>query len=102
MNAKTEGAGRELAGKVALITGAGSGIGRATAQLFAREGAQVMVCDLNIDGGETTVAAIRAGTDAPPSKSRTMRTGTARTRSTVSAFGRFSTRTRAFYPIGLR
>jgi len=51
---------RELAGKVALITGAGSGIGRATAQLFAREGAQVMVCDLNRSGGEATVEAIRA------------------------------------------
>lgn len=52
--------GGELAGKVALITGAGSGIGRATAQLFAREGARVMVCDLNRAGGEATVAAIRA------------------------------------------
>jgi len=51
---------RELTGKVALITGAGSGIGRATAQLFAREGARVMVCDLNRSGGEATVEAIRA------------------------------------------
>jgi NAD(P)-dependent dehydrogenase (short-subunit alcohol dehydrogenase family) len=56
---------RELDGKVALITGAASGIGRATAQLFAAEGAQVAVCDLNRSGGEATVSAIReAGGDA--------------------------------------
>ena len=36
-----------LAGKTALITGAGVGIGRATALLFAREGAEVVVADLN-------------------------------------------------------
>lgn len=51
--------GGELAGKVALITGAGAGIGRATARLFAREGARVMVCDLNRAGAKATVAAIR-------------------------------------------
>ncbi|MDI4633072.1 glucose 1-dehydrogenase [Pelomonas sp. V22] len=64
MNNK-QAAGGELAGKVTLITGAGSGIGRATAQLFAREGAKVVVCDLNRAGGEATVAAIReAGGEA--------------------------------------
>ena len=49
-----------LANKVALITGAGSGIGRATAQIFAREGAQVVVVDANGEGGQGTVDAIRA------------------------------------------
>lgn len=47
-----------LANKVALITGAGSGIGRESALLFAREGAQVVVCDLNEAGGKEVVTAI--------------------------------------------
>jgi NAD(P)-dependent dehydrogenase (short-subunit alcohol dehydrogenase family) len=48
-----------LEGKVALITGAASGIGRATAKLFAREGAKVAVADINSRGCEETVESIR-------------------------------------------
>ncbi|MSR84536.1 MAG: SDR family oxidoreductase [Candidatus Latescibacteria bacterium] len=48
----------ELQGKVALVTGAGSGIGRATAQAFALAGAQVVVADVDPKGGEKTVALI--------------------------------------------
>jgi len=44
--------------KVALITGAGSGIGRASALLFAREGARVVAADLNRAGAETTAREI--------------------------------------------
>jgi NAD(P)-dependent dehydrogenase (short-subunit alcohol dehydrogenase family) len=44
--------------KVALVTGGGSGIGRKTAELLAREGARVLVCDLDEQGGQETTAAI--------------------------------------------
>lgn len=49
----------ELAGKTALVTGAGSGIGRATAILFAKEGARVAVCDINAEHALDTVHAIQ-------------------------------------------
>jgi len=49
-----------LANKVAVITGAGSGIGSASARVFAREGARVAVADMNDAGGKETVDAIRA------------------------------------------
>jgi NAD(P)-dependent dehydrogenase (short-subunit alcohol dehydrogenase family) len=55
----------QLSGKVALVTGAGQGIGRATAQLFAREGANVVVADINPETSSETVELIReAGGDA--------------------------------------
>jgi NAD(P)-dependent dehydrogenase (short-subunit alcohol dehydrogenase family) len=46
---------RRLEGKVALITGAGSGMGRVAAQTFVREGAQVVAADVNADALEQTV-----------------------------------------------
>jgi NAD(P)-dependent dehydrogenase (short-subunit alcohol dehydrogenase family) len=51
---------RRLEGKVALITGAGSGMGRAAAELFASEGAKIVVTDVADDGGNVTVDAVRA------------------------------------------
>jgi NAD(P)-dependent dehydrogenase (short-subunit alcohol dehydrogenase family) len=50
-----------LDGKVALVTGGASGIGRATAIAMAREGARVAVSDLSKEGLEATVALINAG-----------------------------------------
>ena len=49
----------KLQGKVAIVTGAGSGIGRAVARLFAQEGAQVVVAERQAAAGEETVATIR-------------------------------------------
>ncbi|WP_306055993.1 SDR family NAD(P)-dependent oxidoreductase [Natronococcus wangiae] len=54
-----------LENETALITGAASGIGRATAERFAAEGARVIVTDIDSDGGERVVAALEdEGADA--------------------------------------
>ena len=54
-----------VGGKIALITGGGMGIGRAAALVFAREGARVVVADLDPDAGaETVEAVLAAGGDA--------------------------------------
>ncbi|MEL6723466.1 MAG: SDR family oxidoreductase [Pseudomonadota bacterium] len=50
---------RSVAGKTVFITGAASGMGRATAHLFAREGAKVMATDMNADGVEAVAQEIR-------------------------------------------
>lgn len=47
-----------LEGKVAVVTGAAMGIGRSSAQIFAREGASVVVADIDEDGGRDTVRSI--------------------------------------------
>jgi len=50
----------KLKDKVALITGGASGIGRETALLFAREGAAVVVCDVDVKGAQETLSQIEA------------------------------------------
>lgn len=58
---------RELAGRVALVTGAASGIGRATAQRLASAGAHVFVADVDSEGAEAAATAIRDEGDAADS-----------------------------------
>lgn len=54
-----------FSGKVALVTGASSGIGRAAALVFAREGAKVVAADVTVEGGEETISLIKkAGGEA--------------------------------------
>src|SRR4051812_409411 len=50
----------ELQGKISFLTGAATGIGRATAELFAREGADVYLADINEEAGKLAEAEIRA------------------------------------------
>src|SRR4051794_2736795 len=56
---------RSVAGKVAIVTGAASGMGRATAYLFADEGARVVVADIGVERVDAVVHEIAAvhGTD---------------------------------------
>jgi len=56
---------KKFEGKVAIVTDGSSGVGRAIAQAFAREGAKVVIADINVEGDEETVKMIKeAGGEA--------------------------------------
>ena len=62
--------GKMLEGKVALVTGGGGGIGRATALAMIREGAKVAVADFNAAAARDTVAQINAAGGQAVTRSR--------------------------------
>ena len=62
-----------LDGKIALVTGSAGGIGRGTAIEMARQGASVIVSDVNDEGGEETLETIRGEGGRPSSSIRISR-----------------------------
>lgn len=80
-----------LAGRSALVTGAGSGIGKAIAAVYAREGARVMASDINQDAAKAVAAQIEdAGGEAQPLRTDTTNENEVKAaiEETVSAWGR--------------
>jgi NAD(P)-dependent dehydrogenase (short-subunit alcohol dehydrogenase family) len=64
-----------LDGKVALITGAGSGIGQATSRIFAREGAKLVLADVVEEGGNQTLKMVQGCAPTRSSSSAMSRSG---------------------------
>jgi 3-oxoacyl-[acyl-carrier protein] reductase len=83
-----------FAGKTIIVTGAASGIGRATAAIFAREGANVICADLNEDGARDTAAQVNAKSNQTGSQALALKVDVTKrgqvedmVKRTVDAFG---------------
>src|SRR5215218_3616450 len=82
---------RRYAGKVAFVTGAANGIGRATALAFAREGAKVVLADISEHGNQETARMLQAlGTETLAVRCDVTRTEDVKAalEKTIDAFGR--------------
>src|SRR5436190_22202799 len=77
-----------LRDKVAIVTGAGAGIGAATAELFAREGAKVLIADYDLNAAKTIAARIGAQAVAIQTDVRKNADAKAMVEDGVKAFGR--------------
>lgn len=77
-----------LKDKVAIVTGAGAGIGAATAELFAREGAKVLVADYDLNAAQTVASRIGGAAAAAQTDVRKSADTTAMVEACLKAFGR--------------
>lgn len=77
----------QLQGKVAIITGAGSGFGEGMAEAYVREGAKVIIADLNADAGERVAKALGANAKAVATDVANADSVNAMVKACVDAFG---------------
>ena len=77
----------QLQGKVAIITGAGSGFGEGMAEAYVREGAKVIIADLNAAAGERVAKALGSNAKAVATDVAHMDSVTAMVKACIDSFG---------------